>query len=370
MKPVDGVRRCDLIVIGGGPAGTSAAITAARASHRVLLLERGQLPRHRVCGEFVSAESLALLTSLLNGTSPGLLENAPRIPLARLFAEGRIITTDVDPPAASITRFALDSALWDAAAKAGVDGRQRVTVDSITGAGPFRVTTSAGEWQSRAVIQASGRWSNLSRSKPGNADGKWLGLKEHFAEAAPAVSVDLYFFDGGYCGVQPIQMGESDGTRRVNVCAMVQAETANHLDGVFAQHPQLRERAQTWQRLIEPVTTSPLIFREPQPVANGTLLAGDAAGFVDPFVGDGISLALRSGTLASECLIPFLRGSASLQQSIDHYQEQYRQQLVPVFRSSSWLRRLLDLPRPMRSSIARLMETIPGITNYLARKTR
>jgi len=54
----------DLIVIGAGPAGSSAAITAARAGASVLLCERGRLPRQRVCGEFVSAESLELLTTL------------------------------------------------------------------------------------------------------------------------------------------------------------------------------------------------------------------------------------------------------------------------------------------------------------------
>ena len=55
----------DLIVIGGGPAGTSAAITCARSGAHVLLLERGRFPRQKVCGEFVSAESLALLDDLL-----------------------------------------------------------------------------------------------------------------------------------------------------------------------------------------------------------------------------------------------------------------------------------------------------------------
>ena len=57
----------DLIVVGGGPAGESAAITAVRGGARVVLLERGKFPRHKVCGEFVSAESLELLSSLLKG---------------------------------------------------------------------------------------------------------------------------------------------------------------------------------------------------------------------------------------------------------------------------------------------------------------
>src|ERR1700757_868098 len=110
----------DLAVIGGGPAGTSAAITAARAGARVLLLERGKLPRQRVCGEFVSAESIDLLEQLLNSSL--LLEHSLRIPEARLFFDGHAISTPVEPPAASIARLDLDLALWHAAEN------ERVTV--------------------------------------------------------------------------------------------------------------------------------------------------------------------------------------------------------------------------------------------------
>src|SRR5271167_3512726 len=69
----------DLIVIGGGPAGTSAAITCSRSGARVLLLERGHFPRHKVCGEFVSAESLGLLADLLAPQHARLLSEAIRI---------------------------------------------------------------------------------------------------------------------------------------------------------------------------------------------------------------------------------------------------------------------------------------------------
>src|SRR5215475_14451205 len=67
----------DLAVVGGGPAGTSAAITAAGYGATVLLLEKGSFPRSKVCGEFVSAEALALLASLLG--SRDLVARAPRL---------------------------------------------------------------------------------------------------------------------------------------------------------------------------------------------------------------------------------------------------------------------------------------------------
>src|SRR5271168_3152725 len=105
----------DLIVIGGGPAGTSAAITAARGGARVLLLERGRFPRHKVCGEFVSAESLDLLGRLLDSGSKSLLSDAVRIAHARIFLDGHMLRTVADPPAASIARLELDEALWNSA---------------------------------------------------------------------------------------------------------------------------------------------------------------------------------------------------------------------------------------------------------------
>jgi len=353
----------DLIVVGGGPAGSAAAITAVRGGARVLLLERGRLPRHKVCGEFVSAESLELLGSLLHGQHLTVLNDAVRISRTRLYVDGRMIRAVVDPPAASIARCDLDAALWESAQLAGVDARQQVTVREIKGRGPFRICSSDGEFESRAVINASGRWSILNGTTA-VAEQKWVGLKAHFAESSPEASVDLYFFDGGYCGVQPVARG------RVNACAMVRADVASTLDEVFEQHGALRKRSRSWKLLIDPVSTSPLIFREPQPEREGILLAGDAAGFVDPFAGDGISLALRSGAMAAKCLTPFFAGETSLGQAIQQYRSAYQRSLLPVFRTSSQLRRLLTLPRPARRPLLLVLEKSPKIAEYLVRRTR
>ena len=362
----------DLAVIGGGPAGTSAAITAARAGVRVLLLERGRLPRQRVCGEFVSAESLSLLAGLLAGSAPAVFEDALRISQARLFFDGHSVPAPIDPPAASIARFDLDFALWQAAAQAGACTRLDTTVETMTGSGPFTLRARAEDFHARAVINASGRWSNLSpaRSDP-NSDHKekWLGLKAHFSEPSPHLSVDLYFFEGGYCGVQPVELA---GTRenRINACAMVRSDIAHSLPEVFARNTELRARAANWKLLMEPVSTSPLIFREPEPVERGVLMTGDAAAFVDPFIGDGISLALRSGALAIECLLPFFRSEISLDEAALEYRQHYRDRLLPVFRNSSKLRRLLRLPRPLRKSVGHLLETAPALSRLLVRITR
>lgn len=162
----------------------------------------------------------------------------------------------------------------------------------------------------------------------------------------------------------------SSRSGRVNACAMVRAEVASTLPEVFARYPALRERSLRWQPLSDPVSTSPLIFRKPQPEQDGILMAGDAAGFVDPFVGDGISLAVRSGSLAAECLIPFFAGEISLQHSVHRYCQTYEQRLAPIFRASSTLRRMLVLPRAIRIPLLFLLTKTPSVARYMVRKTR
>ena len=360
----------DLIVIGGGPAGTSAAITAARNAARVLLLERGRFPRHKVCGEFVSSESLGLLGKLLDSKDGRLLKEAIRIPRARVFIDGRVLQAPIEPAAASVARFDLDKALCDSAQHCGVEVRQQVAAQNVDGPGPFLVTASDEQFASRAVVNASGRWSNFTPPSNGHASMKWIGLKAHFTESSPSGSVDLYFLEGGYCGVQPVGLsGDSSGTR-INACAMVRADVASTLLEVFRLHPALRERSTRWQPLTDPVSVAPLIFGEPQPVRDRVLMVGDAAGFVDPFVGDGISLALRSGALAAECLLRFFSGAVSLEQAARRYGEEYQRQLAPVFRSSSRIRRMLQWPRTFRAPIVSFLSNSPAAVSYFVKSTR
>jgi menaquinone-9 beta-reductase len=359
----------DLIVTGSGPAGASAAITAARSGASVLLLERGHFPRNKVCGEFIPGESLELLLSLLQPSGADLLIEAQRIPQTRLFSGRVMLTSPVDPPAASIARLDLDVTLWESAGNNGVEARDRTLVQAIEGEGPFTVHTSEGSFEARGVINASGRWSNLTAGTkfPGNLKHKYLGLKAHFAEEEPCASVDLYFFDGGYCGVQPVALhAERNRHNRINVCAVVRADIATSLQDVFEQNPSLRERSRNWQPLTDPVSTSPLIFRRPRPTEGNLLFAGDAAGFVDPFTGNGISLALRSGSLAAQSLAPFLRGETSLKAAAQSYGEAYERRLVPFFRTAAKVRHLFFLmPDVARTALLYGFKHSTVLTQYM-----
>ena len=236
------------------------------------------------------------------------------------------------------SRYDLDYLLWQAARQAGVCARSSCDARSVEGDGPFEVDTSTGKVEASAVIVAAGRWSRFRPRIAVPSGLKWVGLKAHYREKSPAHSTDLYFFDHGYCGVQPVSTGV------VNACAMVRSDRATSLDEVFALQPALAERSRDWHPLTEPVTTAPLIYRTPEPVRGNLIFVGDAAAFIDPFVGDGISLALRTGHLAAMELQPAFKHSIALSAAVANYQKEYERQFIPLITAVSRIRPLVSWP--------------------------
>lgn len=349
----------DLIVVGAGPAGSACAITAARAGAKVLLLEKDHFPRQKVCGEFVSPESLGLLHGFM---ADGQFQSCPEVVSSRIFLDSKILKLPVSPAAQSIPRFDLDPALFAAARNAGVTACEGVAVKDVQRDEIFYVDTPEGTYAARAVVNASGRWSKLTQYDVAGKE-KWIGLKAHFTEPSPPQSVDLYFFPGGYCGVTPV------GPNSVNACAMVRANAAHTLEDVFSKEQRLYERSHVWKPLFATVTTSPLYFRGPKTESDGMFLAGDAAGFIDPFAGDGISLALQSGTLVAQSIVPFLRGSCALEETHLQYQAAYRKRFAPAFRNAARLRSALAAPKWLRSA-ALAFAAVPGVGRMMVRQTR
>lgn len=347
----------DIAVIGGGPAGCSAAITAARGGARVALLEKGSFPRQKVCGEFVSAESLGLLHRLIGDHR--LFASAPVLSEARFHVAGRTLTINLPDSAASITRWEMDSALWNAAGSAGAALHANAEVHAISNGNGFRLETSNGMITARSLILAAGRNSRIRRFDP-LPGPKWVGLKAHYLESHPPLRSDLYFFQGGYCGVQPV------GEDKINVCAMVRADVARSLDEVFLQDPQLDSRSRGWTIEGPPSATAPLEFRPPQPVVGNQLLAGDAAGFIDPFAGDGISMALHSGQMAARAL---LRSQFDPDQAAHAYAAEYTARLVPAYRNAARVRRWMNLSGPWRT-LGIYLAGIPAINQRLFQATR
>jgi flavin-dependent dehydrogenase len=121
--------------------------------------------------------------------------------------------------------------------------------------------------------------------------------------------------------------------------------------------------------MMEEVTTAPLIFEEPRPWRDGILRVGDAAGFIDPFVGDGITLALLSGELAAKCIAPVLNNGMALESAGLEYGAAYRARLAPLFKRANWLRKLIRMPRLARVATMRVMQFEP-LMRYMVAGTR
>lgn len=355
----------DLAVIGAGPGGSTAAITAARLGGNVVLIESGEFPRQKVCGEFVSAESLDVLRDLLCEVAEAdhILRAAPVIDRARLFLAGREVQTTVRPPALSIPRYELDRLLWQAAQQAGARTIGNCEVREIEGNGPFRLVTATGEVHAASVIVAAGRWSRFRPAISIPEGPKWVGLKAHFHEPQAARSTDLYFFNRGYCGVQPM----ADDI--VNACAMVRSDRAKTLDEVLALHPALAGRSRNWRPVTHPVSTAPLIYRAPEPVRGNLIFVGDAAAFIDPFVGDGISIALRTGRLAAREVMPGTHDPNSLGAAVARYRSLYNDRFTPLIRAAARIRTLLSCPLPVLAVGLPLLR-LPGVLPFIIRKTR
>jgi flavin-dependent dehydrogenase len=265
--------------------------------------------------------------------------SAPEILSARLFLKSRTVHFPLPAPALSIPRFDLDQGLLKAAEAAGVCVQQQTAVKEVACGTRTEVITPASTFRAGAVVNCSGRWSEITTPVEQDAGTKWIGLKAHFHESGPPPSIDLYFFEKGYCGVS--QVAED----RINVSAMVPASVARSLSECFALHPALWWRSRDWQPVFDDVTTSGLYFRKPQTEQDGMFMAGDAASFIDPFAGDGISLALHSGVMAAEAATEYLRGASTLPVAQAAYRKRYLQKLAPALRNAGRLRRLLAAPQ-------------------------
>jgi len=364
----------DIVVAGGGPAGISAAITAARSGARVALLERGRYPRQKVCGEFISSESLGLLGSLLSQIPEAndALALAPRIECARVFVGEQSFEAAITPSAASLARYDLDNFLWEAARGAGVEAQQGVEAQEIIDpergeTQVWRVTLSNGTAVSASVvINAAGRSSRLAPQAGADKD-RWIGVKAHFrAIGGIPMTTDLYCFRGGYCGVQPVLCGSETF---VNVCALVRPERARTIEEVLAADARLRETSRSWEKACDTVTTGAVSFRQPQTERDGAFLAGDAAGFIDPFVGDGIAIALRGGSTAGEIAARVARAEITLAEAHRLYAQRYHAAFDGAFNNARRLRKMLELPEIPRAALMALMK-IPGVAGMAVKATR
>jgi 2-polyprenyl-6-methoxyphenol hydroxylase-like FAD-dependent oxidoreductase len=298
------------LVIGGGPAGSVAALLLARGGWRVTLVEQHRFPRDKVCGECLSHLGAAVLRRL------DLFEDvfalgAVRLDRTLLHApSGVSVDVKLPRPMWGVSRTALDGFLLNAAARAGADVLQPARCESLE-SGPrpaVRVrdllTNMVSRLDADVVLVADGK-AALFNDGPPPPTGE-LGIKTHFENVdGPRDAIELFGLNGCYGGLAPIEGGRWNAALSVPA-ARVRRHSGN-LACLFAE--LIEENVALRGRLasacqIGPWLAAPLprfAVRRDWPL--GVIPIGNAAAAIEPIGGEGMGLAMRSAEIAAAALL-------------------------------------------------------------------
>jgi flavin-dependent dehydrogenase len=310
----------DVLIVGAGPAGSVAATILARAGARVRLVDRARFPRDKLCGDTVNPGTLALLRRL--GLS-GSVERHGRAVEGMRLTGGNGVTIDSRYPdgllGRAIVRRDVDWSLLLSAIAAGAQFESPVAVRRVVmegERGASRVTgalVSGGNGAvhkvcARVTIAADGRRSTVAfglRLAAHPPRPRRWAIGAYFGDVAGLSTFgEMHVRAGRYIGVAAVPGGVT------NVCLVRPLRPGaklwtggrdpwSVLVGELAADAMLRDRFAGARLAQPPVVLGPLAVDVRPTAIDGLLLAGDAAGFVDPITGDGLRFAVRGGELAA-----------------------------------------------------------------------
>ena len=329
-------RLVDVAVVGGGPSGAATAIRLARLGHEVVVLERATEWRWRAGGVFASPAAMRELRRLgLDGAAvarvarsiPGMRVETPRGTAFRL-TYGAETGSET---AVGFDRSALDPLLLDVAAAAGAEVRRGAAVGRVVlpgERGPATLELAGDDAEpvtARVVVGADGPRSVVARAagvvRPPVLGGR-VGLTWHVADEPDDAPGDeprearmVVLGGGAYCGIAPVP------GRRVNVGIVLAGRAwrerlarngaAATGAAVLRLVPPLPGDGEAWRkgRATDAIAgASPLGCRVARRAGPGWYVVGDAAGFLDPFTGEGLHRAFVSARLAAGAIDAELRG--------------------------------------------------------------
>ena len=360
------MRRTAALIVGGGPAGSAAAIALARAGARPELIERTTGDRDVVCGGFIGWDALARLRRL--GVDPEALGARP-IRRVRLVAGTRAIQADLPHLAAGLSRRRLDAALLAAAERAGTQvtrGRSARAVED----GLLRLD-DGGEIAAEAFFLATGKHElrGVARDLGRRREAPAAGLRTVLSprpdlEQALAETIELHFYDGGYAGL----LLQEDGS--ANVCLSIARARLAAAGSPEALVSQLMHEAPILAGRLggvvphswEAVAGIPYGWRARETVP-GLFRLGDQAAVIASLAGDGIAVAVASGEAAAWA---FIEGGPAASAA---YQRRFARRAHWPVRIGEWLRHSGER-RVTRNIIARLLPFFPGAADLAAQLTR
>lgn len=301
----------DVAIVGSGPAGASCAAFCAAAGLRTLVIERAKFPREKVCGDCLNPTCWPVLERL------GVAAEVRAAPHGKLAAvefigvDGRSITAPLPEgrdAEIAIKRSLFDEILLRRAQSLGAEVREGETLLSVRRGESWEIATEHSGESSRILVAADGRNSTVARlcnllprkSRERVALQTHVPLPKSFGDR-----VVLQLLRQGYSGQAPV------GEGLLNLCLV---SRPNDLPAIksWAQKKFSIPPEHDW-RTITPLTRASL-----PPTGDNLLLVGDAARVVEPFTGEGIYYALRSGELAAEAIV-----ARSSQQYVAAHRELY-----------------------------------------------
>jgi menaquinone-9 beta-reductase len=293
------------VVVGAGLAGLAYGIRMLQAGHSVTILERSTVNRNKVCGEFISLESLPIIESF--GLDISTLTNAI-IDQAALTNGRQYITFPLKQGGFGLSRKTLDTALAAQFKALGGTLEENCRVQSIEpctepGTNGYNLTTSTGSIRASKVIHAAGKSSQLGENRVSTGTG-YMGIKNYIEvpDSYRSNTITLNFFDGGYMGTSRVE------GNRMCVCSLVAAKVFSRFKNVelFLQHlkeinPHIATFLEGATFLLEKhLVIQGFDFAQHNASNNQVLNIGDTNGMVPPLSGNGMSIALRSGVVMAD----------------------------------------------------------------------
>nr|WP_315154183.1 NAD(P)/FAD-dependent oxidoreductase [uncultured Flavobacterium sp.] len=310
-----------IVIVGGGLAGLTAAIHLSKIGLKVILIEKNEYPKHKVCGEYISNEILpyfnwlSLDISELNPTQISKLDFST--------ADGKRIHCDLPLGGFGVSRYALDDFLYKKAIQNGCEIIQD-SVDDIVYKNEIHTisTLSNGIFTSEIVIGAFGKRSIIDLKLKREFIQKksyWLAVKAHYSGVFPNDLVGLHNFEGGYCGVSKV---ENDA---VNICYLASYDsfkkyknTDEYQNHVVAVNPHLKSIFENSKMIFEaPLTISQVSFDKKNLIENHILMIGDTAGLIHPLCGNGMAMAIHSAKIISELIGKFYNNEIKSREKLE-----------------------------------------------------
>ncbi|WP_300437528.1 NAD(P)/FAD-dependent oxidoreductase [Christiangramia sp.] len=368
------MQNTQIIIIGGGLAGLTAAIHLCRSNLQVVLLEKENYPHHKVCGEYLSQEIIPYLEYLELDLSS---LKAPKIDRLRYSTvSGKLIEANLEMGGIGVSRYSLDHLLYTKAKNAGCELINSLATEIEYNNQNFRVTTADGKIiQSQFVLGAFGKRSNLDKKlkrKFIQDQSGWLAVKAHYkAEIYPENLVSLHNFQGGYCGLSRTDLNT------INVCYLAtyesfknQKNTGEYKEQVLMKNPHLNEFFQLAEMdFKKELSIAQVCFDKKSLIENHILMIGDSAGLIHPLCGNGMAMAIHSAKIAAENLLSFYNDRNKTRRDIENnYRKEWNQHFRSRIRTGRILQKIL-LNKSFANISQGVLNKIPGLLPQIIKRT-